>query len=747
MEPDDRLTLPPKVYSEVVVSSLSGESLLEGTSLVTSENVNRFYADPDRTQATVDRLQSAGFEVLDVGNLSISIAATPEVYEQSFRGSLEVVERPVLKELGRQATAAFINAIDESPFGQISPQHSIFQNLVAGIVINEPLYYFQSDPSRLCHAPSPQAIAPQTQQSYISVPEELATHLNATAAHQQGYTGKGVHVVMVDSGWYRHPFFQARKYQVEVKLAPGSSDIAEDCSGHGTGESANLLAIAPDVRLTVVKADIAISHKTRNVNSIAALRTAAALKPDIISCSWGSDQRSPIFSPYNRLLAATVADIVHQNIIMVFAAGNGQWGFPAQHPEVIAAGGSYLHLNGSLRGTLEASNYASSFLSPIYAGRSVPDVCGLVGQLPRGQYILLPVPPGCGIDSHLAIQPDGTEAGDGWAAFSGTSAAAPQVAGICALLRQLHPQLSPTDAKAILQQTARDVLGGSSNPSSSGVAASAGPDLATGHGLIDAHAAVKALLAQLLPSPRPSPLDRVSPQPSAFLAESLPLKTTLEIDPMTAYPKLNEKLDQILMKFDEILDEKIRTGEIEAVELNISLANFVPRSVQSKAVWSLVKVLQGIVDTKDGAMVLKKDGATGSKSEASASSGQSKGKTNILKRHVFAAKSLLQVAKHHDLALFVLNAAIDSENQEVAECAIEALGKIGSNAPSDLSFIEDEKSLFFTETIADIPGLGKVRVTIVDDSDPNEVIISCAGKRFACTQYDNGVWKNCSRER
>src|SRR5208282_6706879 len=92
------------------------------------------------------------------------------------------------------------------------------------------------------------------------------------------------------------------------------------------------------------------------------------------------------------------------------------------------------------------------------------------------------VPPGSEID-HETSQPDdglpgdGTAVDDGWGVFSGTSAAAPQLAGVCALLLEKNPKLTPTDIKAILRRTARTVLVGNANPSSSdnGVPVQAGP--------------------------------------------------------------------------------------------------------------------------------------------------------------------------------------------------------------------------------------------------------------------------------
>jgi subtilisin family serine protease len=347
--------------------------------------VVQFQAEPNLVTLAVKRLQAAGFEILDIGKALISIAAEREVYERSFQTRLEAIERPVIKEMGEPSTATFINSVDDKPFGEIDTSDTIWNEVLDGIAINEPIYYTQR--------PSPAIAPPATTKKYLNVPDDVAQGLNATPVHQQGITGKGVRVVMIDSGWYPHPFFRHHNYKVNVLLSPGATDPERDDSGHGTGESANVFAIAPEAELTMIKFDVALEGKLTNVTSVAAFKRAIEQRPDIISCSWGSDQRSSRLSPQDKVLAAVIARAVREGIVVIFAAGNGSWGFPAQHPDAIAVGGVYKHLHGSLKGRLEASNYASGFISPVYPGRKVPDVCGLVGQLPDGAYIMLPIPP------------------------------------------------------------------------------------------------------------------------------------------------------------------------------------------------------------------------------------------------------------------------------------------------------------------------------------------------------------------
>ena len=570
---------PSKVYAEAVVRSASGASLLRSSRPVTSENVLQFQAESNLLTLAAKRLKAAGFEILEVGKASISIAAEREVYERSFRTTLEAVERPVVKEMAQPSTATFINSVDSKPFGEIDTSDTIWAEVLDGIAINEPVYYAQP--------PTPAIAPPKTTQKYLNVPDDVAQGLNAIPVHQNGITGKGVRVVMIDSGWYPHPFFRHHNYKVNVILGPGATNPERDDSGHGTGESANVFAIAPDAELTMIKFDVALKGKLKNVTSVAAFKRAIDQRPDIISCSWGSDQRSSRLSAQDKVLAAAVARAVREGIVVIFAAGNGQWGFPAQHPDAIAVGGVYKHLDGSLKGLLEASNYASGFISPVYPGRLVPDVCGLVGQLPDGAYIMLPIPPDGLRDRVSATVDDDTLPSNGWATFSGTSAAAPQLAGICALMKQVDSSLSPVRVKQILQQTARDVVEGFSNPAAGGYRAREGLDLATGSGLADANEAVEAVKA--LTNEKCCADCAYSERTDQNLSDIYLTSKTRK--PMySEFPKLQKKLDELRWKFEKALQEAIEEHGLEDVELRISETNFIPRSPATKSAYHLREI-------------------------------------------------------------------------------------------------------------------------------------------------------------
>jgi hypothetical protein len=531
-----RAILPDKIYAQASPRSVGGSSMFDAVAPITEADFLQYTSEASVTQRAVAALQSAGFEVLHVGACSINIAASANVYEKAFGIRLYEEERPVIKERGRETTAGFIDSVDAARPGLIDPGKCNLLDVIEGIAIEEPRYFF-----------APHAFAPNTAYWHLRVPGDVSLATNADKAHRAGYTGKNVKVVMVDSGWYRHPYFEQRGYRsAPVVLGPGTSDATRDTNGHGTGESANAFAVAPDIDFTMVKINFA--------NSTGAFNAAVDLDPHIISCSWGSSIRFGPLSPANQALAAAIATAVARGICVVFSAGNGHWGFPGQHPDVISAGGVYMEPDG----TMQASDYSSGFASNIYAGRNVPDVSGLVGmndpdpvqtRSPGAMYIMLPLEESASIDvgqfngganhyrSPGATPPFGDETArdDGWAVFSGTSAAAPQLAGVCALVKQACGRLTPAQVRDILKQTARDVTVGNCSPNTGANPAAPGPDLATGHGLVDAHRA--AMLARLrclpiIPRQPVIPRQPITVQPRQPITPVSPVRPITPIAPV-----------------------------------------------------------------------------------------------------------------------------------------------------------------------------------------------------------------------
>jgi serine protease AprX len=195
----------------------------------------------------------------------------------------------------------------------------------------------------------------------------------------------------------------------------------------------------------------------------------------IINLSLGEAGSSDGIDPLSDLCEAAVK----RGVVVVAAAGNeGPMGYtvgsPAAAPNVITVGAA-----SDLNRIAEFSSRG-----PTADGRPKPD-------------IVLP-----GVDI-VAARSQGTNMGTPVDAYytsaSGTSMATPHAAGLCALVLQTAPKLTPCEVKRLIVSTAFDL--------------GFGPNT-QGAGLADAWAAVKGLLGAPEPEPVPDPSPDPEPVPS-----------------------------------------------------------------------------------------------------------------------------------------------------------------------------------------------------------------------------------------
>lgn len=279
-------------------------------------------------------------------------------------------------------------------------------------------------------------------------------------------TGKGITVALVDSGVDRS--FQDFPSRVLTDYADftGESDVEarKDGYGHGTMVASALVntrkgftGISPDIRLI----------SARVLDDEGAGTTAAAIaaidwlldegEADVINISIGA---APSTSFTTDPLDIAVEAAVGEGVIVVAAAGNygmsdgstvyGGILSPANDPLVITVGA----IDG--RGTAKRGDDTVAAYSS--RGPTLWDGLGKPDLVAPATGFALAAPPASELyrnhrEAHLASW-RGVDLGGGtYLVASGTSFAAPMVAGTVALMLEANPDLSPTDVKAILELT------------------------------------------------------------------------------------------------------------------------------------------------------------------------------------------------------------------------------------------------------------------------------------------------------
>jgi serine protease AprX len=275
---------------------------------------------------------------------------------------------------------------------------------------------------------------------------------NAPAAWAQGYNGAGVGIAIIDSGVSASPDFGSRLVHVSL---PGQTTSTDDAYGHGSmvagvaaGQSASGVyrGIAPGATIYALKV-AKDENGVRSSDIISALdwvtlhKNSHNVRVIVLSIS----EVGPS-SYHGSLLDAAVEHAWRNGIVVVTAAGNlgagSQFFAPANDPFVLSVGS--LQPDG-----VTASDFTSFGTTP--DGYSRPDIYA------PGRHIASTLPVG----SVLASQaPLANILSPGYARASGTSLAAPQVAGAAAILLQQRPNLTPNQVKWLLMQSARSTAPG-----------------------------------------------------------------------------------------------------------------------------------------------------------------------------------------------------------------------------------------------------------------------------------------------
>ena len=256
-----------------------------------------------------------------------------------------------------------------------------------------------------------------------------------------GYTGKNVIVGILDSGIdYMHPALGGG-FGPEYKVIGGYDFINDDEDpmddrGHGThvagivaAEGDSIVGVAPDAKLLAVK--VMDANGEGNISDVIA-GIEYCFDPDgNINTDDGADILNMSFSGYTESpnpLDSIVSYIDKAGILSVAAAGNrydeSTIGTPGTAQQALTVGA------------------CDKFFNKIYFSSEGPDP---IHELLKPEIVA----PGVNIRSTVL---DGK-----YDEHSGTSMAAPHIAGVAALIKEKYPDIFPTDLKSIIVNNAQEM--------------------------------------------------------------------------------------------------------------------------------------------------------------------------------------------------------------------------------------------------------------------------------------------------
>ena len=332
---------------------------------------------------------------------------------------------------------------------------------------------------------------------------KAVTTVNANVAYARGWTGKGSTVLVMDSGIVNHADLAGKvKYSKDF-----TNTSITDTNGHGTHvagivaanrNGAGMHGIAYDANLAIAKIatgsnfsmnaaqnalhwasqyqDIVVANLSANVTySADYLAAMKQVKPGVF------ENTHKVYGGSNYYNLETPQGWNIGNMVLVISAGNSNLGY-VQNPAVFAAAtdaAGKLVLGGKM---LVVGNWNAG-LGAIEGAKSGHVCKDFVNNTCNDRYKISDfyiLAPGSAVYST-------SNNGVGYKSMSGTSQAAPVVAGAVAIISQLWPYMTPENQAKLLLKTANKNLPGYS-------------ETTHGQGLLDLDRATQPVGALAIPT-------------------------------------------------------------------------------------------------------------------------------------------------------------------------------------------------------------------------------------------------------
>ncbi|RXZ47619.1 peptidase [Agromyces fucosus] len=270
--------------------------------------------------------------------------------------------------------------------------------------------------------------------------DESVPYIGAPEAWTAGYTGDGVTVAVLDTGYDdTHPDLAGRVLAESTSFVPDEA-VSDDPNGHGTHVASTIAGtgaasggthrgVADGANLLVGKV-LSAAGEGQDSWIISAMEWAAD-RADIVSMSlgtrYGDDGTDLMSVALNEISAETDA-------LFIVAAGN------SSAPETVGSPGSAASALtiGSVDDPSGELSWFSSQGPLVRSGDMKPNLAG----------------PGNDVTAARSADSDGSGS---YVSMSGTSMATPHVAGAAAIVKQQHPEYTAAQLRAALTSTATDV--------------------------------------------------------------------------------------------------------------------------------------------------------------------------------------------------------------------------------------------------------------------------------------------------